>query len=94
MWGEFISSHAAYKLSALFVKKTNKPGKHSDGLGLYLIVEPTGSKRWEQRLTIRGKRCDLGLGTTKRITIGANTTVWRSDDIQKLLDDMCAGNMS
>ena len=69
MWGEFISSHAAHKLSALFVKKTNKPGKYSDGLGLYLIVEPTGSKRWEQRLTIKGKRCDLGLGSTKLVTL-------------------------
>ena len=28
------------------------------------------------------------------IKIGANTTVWRSDDIQKLVDDMCAGKMS
>ena len=28
------------------------------------------------------------------IKIGANTTVWRSDDIQKLIDDMCAGKMS
>jgi len=45
LWGEFMSSHAAHKLSALFVKKTNKPGKYSDGLGLYLIVEATGSKR-------------------------------------------------
>ena len=27
------------------------------------------------------------------IKIGANTTVWRSDDIQKLVDDMCAGKM-
>ena len=26
--------------------------------------------------------------------IGANTTVWRSDDIQKLVDDMCTGKMS
>ena len=64
-----MSSHAAHKLSALFVKKTNTPGKYSDGLGLYLIVEPTGSKRWEQRLTIRGKRCDLGLGSTKLVTL-------------------------
>ena len=64
-----MSSHAAHKLSALFVKKTNKPGKHSDGLGLYLVVEPTGSKRWEQRLTIKGKRCDLGLGSTKLVTL-------------------------
>ncbi len=36
-----MSSHAAHKLSALFVKKTNKPEKYSDGLGLYLVVEPT-----------------------------------------------------
>ena len=64
-----MSSHAVHKLSALFVKKTNKPGKYSDGLGLYLIVEPTGSKRWEQRLTIKGKRCDLGLGSTKLVTL-------------------------
>ena len=28
------------------------------------------------------------------IKIGANTTVWRSGDIQKLVDDMCAGKMS
>ena len=34
-----------------------------------MIVEPTGSKRWEQRLTIRGKRCDLGLGSTKLVTL-------------------------
>ena len=40
-----MASYAAHKLSALFVKKTNKPGKYSDGLGLYLIVEATGSKR-------------------------------------------------
>ena len=69
MWGELMASHAAHKLSALFVKKTNTPGKYSDGLGLYLIVEPAGSKRWEQRLTIRGKRCDLGLGSTKLVTL-------------------------
>ena len=64
-----MSSHAAHKLSALFVEKTNKPGKYSDGLGLYLIVEPTGSNRWEQRLTIKGKRCDLCLGSTKLATL-------------------------
>ena len=64
-----MTSHVAHKLSALFVRKTNKPGKYSDGLGLYLIVEPTGSKRWEQRPTISGKRCDLGLGSTKLVTL-------------------------
>ena len=64
-----MSSPAAHKLSALFVKKTDKPGQYSHGLGLYLIVEPTESTSWEQRLTIKGKRCDLGLGSTKLVTL-------------------------
>jgi len=63
-----MASHAAHKLSALFFKKINKPGKHSEELGLCLIVKPTGSKRWEQRFTIKAKRCGLGLGTTKLLT--------------------------
>ncbi|WP_423212599.1 hypothetical protein [Paracoccus yeei] len=29
-----------------------EPGKYGDGNGLYLVVGPNGSKRWEQRLTI------------------------------------------
>ena len=64
-----MAPHAAHKLSALFVKKTNKPDKYSDGLGLYLIVAQTGSKRWEQRFRIKGRRCDLGLGSTKLVTL-------------------------
>lgn len=38
------------------------PGRYSDGNGLILIVWPSGSRNWIQRITIRGKRCDLGLG--------------------------------
>ena len=33
-----------------------------DGNGLYLLVRPTGSRSWVQRLVIRGQRRDLGLG--------------------------------
>ena len=85
-----MSSHAAHKLSALFVKKTNTPGKYSDGLGLYLIVEPAGSKRWEQRLTIRGKRCDLGLGSTKLVTLEeARLTAQSNKKIDLLLAAQC-----
>ena len=53
MRGQFIASHDAHNLNALFVKKTNKPRKYSDKLGLYLIVEALGSKRSKQRLTIK-----------------------------------------
>ena len=37
-------------------------GGESDGHGLYLVVQTTGSRSWIQRLTIRGRRRELGLG--------------------------------
>ncbi len=33
-----------------------------DGDGLYLDVQPTGTRSWVQRLVIRGRRRELGLG--------------------------------
>ena len=56
------NSHPRNALSATFVSKTRQPGRYADGLGLYLVVEPSGSRRWEQRIVIRGKRRTLGLG--------------------------------
>ncbi len=42
---------------------TLRPGRHGDGGTLYLVVEPGGrSRHWVQRLTVDGKRRDLGLG--------------------------------
>ena len=50
------------KLTDLQVKALSKPGRYSDGLGLYLKVAPLGSKSWVQRITIDGRRRDIGLG--------------------------------
>ena len=36
--------------------------RSADGNGLYLTVQPTGSRSWIQRIVIHGKRRDLGLG--------------------------------
>ena len=55
-------AHPKHALSATFVSKTRQPGRYADGHGLYLVIEPSGSRRWEQRLQIRGKRRTLGLG--------------------------------
>ncbi len=42
---------------------TLRSGRHSDGGTLFLVVEPSGrSRHWVQRLTVEGKRRDLGLG--------------------------------
>jgi integrase len=40
-----------------------KPGRHSDGKGLYLLVKPTGSKSWVLRVMHKGVRRDWGLGS-------------------------------
>jgi integrase len=42
--------------------KTLKPGRHGDGGGLYLVVDENGARRWVLRVTIHGKRHDIGLG--------------------------------
>ena len=38
------------------------PGRHADGNRLYLVVRPSLARSWIQRLTINGRRTDLGLG--------------------------------
>lgn len=53
----------------MFVKNVAEPGKYGDGNGLYLVVGPNGSKRWEQRLTIQGKRCDCGHGSAALVSL-------------------------
>ena len=39
-----------------------KPGMRGDGNGLYLNVTRSGQPSWIQRIVIRGRRRDLGLG--------------------------------
>jgi len=42
---------------------TAKPGRYSDGHGLYLLVQPSGSKSWVLRVQHNGRRHDFGLGS-------------------------------
>ena len=57
------------KLTYLALKKITQPGRYSDGNNLYLKVEETGSCRWILRLTINGKRRDMGLGSFSFINL-------------------------
>ncbi len=50
------------KLTAAKVRSITKRGLHGDGGTLYLAVAKGGSKSWVQRVTIDGKRRDIGLG--------------------------------
>ncbi|WP_341214214.1 integrase arm-type DNA-binding domain-containing protein [uncultured Limimaricola sp.] len=56
-------------LSAAFVRQVKEPGRYADGHGLYLHVDPSGAKRWVQRIAIRGKRSDLGLGAVSLVPL-------------------------
>ena len=67
-------------LAAIFVAKTRKPGRYADGNELYLIIEPSGSRRWEQRILIRGKRRTLGLGGYSLVSLAvARERPWYRD---------------
>ncbi|MDH4442121.1 MAG: integrase arm-type DNA-binding domain-containing protein [Rhizobium sp.] len=56
------------KLSALFVK--NAPaGKHSDGGGLWLVKREDGGGQWVLRVTVHGRRREMGLGSTTEISL-------------------------
>lgn len=55
------------KLSARFVETAKKAGRHSDGGGLYLLVDKTGAKRWVFMFVRGGRRTELGLGSLTAI---------------------------
>ena len=49
-------------LSARKIETLKAPGMYSDGGTLFVRVAPGGSKQWVQRLTVKGRRRDIGLG--------------------------------
>ena len=59
-------------MTALSVGRLKAPGLHYVGevAGLALRVSSTGAKSWILRVTIAGKRCDMGLGGYPDATMG------------------------
>lgn len=57
--------------------RTLGPGRHGDGDGLYLVVDPGGARRWIVRVTVKGQRnregkplrTDFGLGGADIVTL-------------------------
>ncbi len=52
---------AQNRLSASFVK-TAPAGKHCDGAGLWLVKRDDGGAQWVLRVTVHGRRREMGLG--------------------------------
>nr|WP_324292901.1 Arm DNA-binding domain-containing protein [uncultured Celeribacter sp.] len=36
--------------------RTHGPGRHGEGDGLYLVVDPSGARSWIVRVTVKGQR--------------------------------------
>ena len=49
-------------LSATRVKALKEPGRYSDGGGLHLYISKAVRKSWVLRITVDGRRRDIGLG--------------------------------
>jgi integrase len=63
--------------------QTAKPGRHSDGDGLHLVVSETGRKKWVLRYQVGGIRKDRGLGAYP--AVGLKDARHRGAEARKLL---------
>ena len=62
-------AHPDKVLTAAKVKKVSQAGRHADGNGLYLVVDPSGARRWILRTVVHGRRRDIGLGGLKIVSL-------------------------
>ena len=76
MWeymGELKRHRHPEKALSTRAVQTARPGHRAkriaDGGGLYLFVTPNGSKSWVLRTVVKGRRCDLGLGSTALVPL-------------------------
>lgn len=67
------------RLTAGFLRSP-PPGKHCDGRGLWLVVREDGGAQWVLRLTVHGRRREMGLGGYPALGLAAARKVadrWR-----------------
>ena len=62
-------------LTAAKTKSLTRPGLHGDGDGLYLNVTRNGSRSWIQRISIDGRRRDIGLGPFPTVSLARARTL-------------------
>lgn len=77
MWGERVrrtvakrtGQHPSKALTSVRVNALKEPGRYADGGGLFLVVDPSGAKRWLLRTVVHGRRRDIGLGGLSLVTL-------------------------
>ncbi len=58
-----------HTLSARTVATLTKPGRHSDGGGLYLNIAPSGARSWVFMWKVASKRREMGLGSLRDVPL-------------------------
>lgn len=61
--------HPHERLHPTFISAVKRAGRYADGNGLYLHVDHSGAKRWMIRTVVQGKRCDIGLGGIRTMSL-------------------------
>lgn len=57
-----MATRVRNKLSSRFVQTVTEAGRHSDGGGLYLVIDRSGAKRWTFIFRWQGRQPEMGLG--------------------------------
>jgi integrase len=63
---------------------TTKPGRYGDGGGLYLVVSPSGARKWVYRFTYAGRVTEAGLGSANAVSLAEART--KAHEARRLLD--------
>ena len=74
-----MTAHSLNKLTAQEVKGAES-GKHCDGGGLWLHKREDGGGQWVLRVTVHGRRREMGLGSAQDVTLKDARTLaakWR-----------------
>lgn len=69
------------RLSAAFLRNA-PPGKHCDGAGLWYVKRADGGSQWVLRVTVHGKRREMGLGSGDNVSLADARSAakrWRSE---------------
>ena len=72
-----LRARTLHRLTARSVATLKNPGRHADGGGLYLVIEPSGAKRWPYLFRWKddpsakgsGRLREMGLGSVHVVTL-------------------------
>lgn len=71
------------KLTALNVAREKTPGRYGDGAGLYLLIDPNGSRRWQMIFRHGGKQREMGLGSAAVFSLAEARA--KRDEVRRLI---------